>query len=331
MPQIQENIPLRPKTTLKIGGSARYYAELSSKEDVEETYAFAKEKNLPLIVLGAGSNTIFADGIIEALVVKIVADDVECHGECHPERSQNGAERSFGGDEGRTMTRVYAEAGKYLAPLINELAEQNLDLSALTGIPGTVGGAIFGNAGQGFGGTWTDTFIESVEVFEWKENRGKWKVYSKDECEFGYRASMFKKLSSTCAEHSRSIHSPLSSPLIWSCTMNIPSKPKEEVQVEVDRLLKRRIETQPHRKTAGSCFLSLSKEAPAWKLIEGAGLRGHQIGGIKVSEKHSNFLMNEGDASFEDAKNLVEHIKSKVSQDMKVEMRFVEEDGSLAF
>jgi len=134
---------------------------------------------------------------------------------------------------------------------------------------------------------------------------------------------LFKKLST--------IHYPLSSSLIWSCEMNIPSLPKEQVQAEIDRLLKRRIETQPHRKTAGSCFLSLSKEAPAWKLIDEAGLRGHQIGDIKVSEKHANFLMNEGDTSFEDAKNLVEHIKSKISQELKVEMRFVEEDGSIAF
>lgn len=296
---IQENIPLRPKTTLKIGGSARYYAELNSKEDVEEAYAFAKEKNFPIVILGAGSNTIFADGTIEALVVKIVSDDAKIEDE-----------------------HLQVHAGKYLAPLINELAEQNLDLSPLTGIPGTIGGAIFGNAGQGFGGIWTDSFIESVEVFEWIEESGKWKVYSKDECEFGYRTSTFKKLSS--------IHFPLSSPLIWSCELNIPSRPKEEVQAEIDRLLKRRIETQPHRKTAGSCFLSLSKETPAWKLIDEAGLRGYQIEGIKVSEKHANFLMNEGDASFEDAKNLVEHIKSNVAQDMKVEMRFVEEDGSVA-
>ena len=80
MLDIQENIPLRPKTTLKIGGNARWYAELKTKEDCEEATIFAKEKNCPLIVLGGGSNTIFADGTIEALVVRIKSDGVHvCH------------------------------------------------------------------------------------------------------------------------------------------------------------------------------------------------------------------------------------------------------------
>src|SRR3989344_5715467 len=121
----------RISTTMKIGGSARYYAELKTKSDVEEAYKFAKEKNVPLILLGAGSNTIFADGTVEALIAKVAAEAVTIEN-----------------------TTITVEAGKYLAVLINELAEKDLDLSPLTGIPGTIGGAIFGNAGQGFGGMW---------------------------------------------------------------------------------------------------------------------------------------------------------------------------------
>jgi UDP-N-acetylmuramate dehydrogenase len=289
MLQIQENVPLRPKTTLKIGGEARYYAELSSKEDVEEAVKFAQEKNIPLILLGGGSNTIFADGTIEALVIKIKSDAVHVDG-----------------------NSVTVEGGKFLATLINELAEQDLDLSSLTGIPGSIGGALYGNSGQGFGGTWIDTFVESVEVFVVDE----WKTLTKDECGFGYRTSAFKKMNT---------------PLIWSCTLNVPSKSKEEIKSEIDRLLQKRIDTQPHVKTAGSCFLSLNKETPAWKLIDAQGLRGTNVGGIEVSEKHANFLINKGDATFEDAKKMVEKIRNDVPEEMTVEMRFVEEDGGLSF
>ena len=299
--EIQENIPLKPKTTLKIGGNARYFAELKSKEDCKEAHDFAKDKNIPLVVLGAGSNTVFADGVIEALVVKITADDTETDG-----------------------NKVIVSSGKYLAVLINELAEKGLDLSPLTGIPGTIGGAIFGNAGQGYGGTWINSFVESVVTYEWTEYRarpddpigqGRWITLSKDDCGFGYRTSAFKK----------------NKTLIWSVTLNVPSKPSEEIQIAIDRILKKRIETQPHKYTSGSCFLSKDRETPAWKLIDSAGLRGKQIGGIKVSDKHANFLINEGDANYVDAKEMVDTIKNTVSEEMSVEMRFIEKDGNTAY
>ena len=203
-------------------------------------------------------------------------------------------------------------AGKNLANLINELAEENLDLSPLTGIPGSIGGAVFGNAGQGFGGVWIGNFIEEVEAFV----DNAWKTFTKDDLAFGYRTSAFKTMNT---------------PLIWSVTLNVPRGEKKEMQEEIEKLLQKRIETQPHNKTAGSCFLSVSEDMPAWKLINAAGLRGKKIGGIAISEKHANFLINEGEATFEDTKKLVEDIRSHIDQPMTVEMRLVEEDGSTSF
>jgi len=282
---MQEYISLRSKTTMKIGGTARYYAELKTKEDVEETYKFSREKNLPLVILGAGSNTIFADNNIDACVIKTVADAVTID-----------------------ANRVTVQTGKYLAVLINELAEQGLDLSPLTGIPGTIGGAIFGNAGQGFGGTWIDAFVESVEVFD-----GAWKTFSKNDCAFAYRTSAFKGMHS---------------PFIWECVLKVPRHTKEEIQAEVERLLKKRIETQPHVKTAGSCFLSVSKESPAWKLIDAVGLRGLKIGDVEISAKHANFLINTGHASYEDVKKIIRHIQEHVPEPLHVEMRLIQTDGT---
>lgn len=288
--ELQENVSLKGKTTMRIGGSARYYAEITAKEDVEQAAAFAREKNIPLIVLGGGSNTIFADGTIDALVVRIA-----------------GTKTTINGD------LVTVESGKNLPSLINELAKEGLDLSPLTGILGTVGGAVFGNAGQGPKGIWIDTFVESVTYFD----AGAWKTASKEECEFRYRESWFKD----------QWPKPL---IIWKTVLRVPKKPSAEIQAEVERLLKRRIETQPHVKTAGSCFKAVG-ETPAWQLIDAVGLRGTREGGVVISEKHANFLINEKDGTFSDAVKIVEKTKAAVKEPLHVEMRFIQTDGTLRY
>jgi UDP-N-acetylmuramate dehydrogenase len=302
--QFQEHVAIGSKTTMRIGGTARYYAELMTKQDVEEAVAFAREKNIPLIPLGGGSNTIFADTEVNALVVRIKADAVRI-------------------DVPSTDTEriVHVESGKILASLIVELAKQNMDLSALTGIPGTIGGAIFGNAGQGPKGVWMDTYVESVEVF--MDNR--WQMLTKDACNFRYRESKFKDMSDEWSAVSGQ-HLP---PILWSTALRVPSRPGPEIQATIESLLKKRIETQPHLKTAGSCFKALPDGTPAWKLIDAAGLRGKQVGGIQISEKHANFLLNVEKGSFTDAIAITELIKKTVPQIAGIEMRFYGEDGKL--
>ncbi|MCA9370381.1 MAG: FAD-binding protein [Candidatus Peregrinibacteria bacterium] len=289
--KIQENVSLKGKTTMRIGGSAKYYAELSSKEDVERAVEFAQQKNVPLIPLGGGSNTIFANGEINALVVRITASDVRI----------------------TNHESLTVEAGKNLPMLINELAKQGLDLSPLTGILGTVGGAVFGNAGQGPNGIWIDSYIESVEVFTDSE----WKVYNNDECDFSYRESVFKNLQKA-------------PPIIWSVTLAIPKRDPTEIEAEIKRLLQQRIETQPHVKTAGSCFKAAGG-TPAWQLIDNAGLRETAHGGVHISEKHANFLINDGEGTFDDAVQVVKTIEDGIPEGLEVEMRFIKEDGTLQF
>lgn len=285
---LRELVPLRPKTTMRIGGNARLYAEIRTQDDAEEAVKIAAEKKLPLLPLGSGSNTVFAD-TVEAFVVQVKHDAVSV--------------------DGATVT---VGAGKNLAMLINELAKQGLDLSALTGIPGTVGGAVFGNAGQGPKGVWLDTYIVSVTAFI----DGRWEKIPKADCGFRYRESMFK-------DHP----SPL---LIWEAELALPSGDPDAVKAAIDTLLKKRIETQPHLKTAGSCFKAVGG-TPAWQLIDAAGLRGHRVGGVEISPKHANFLMNVGEATYADAVKIVEDVKAKIPQGLEVEMRFIEPDGTLRF
>ncbi len=298
---IQEHVPVGPKTTMRIGGKARWYAEIITKEDVEEAVTFAKQKNLPLIVLGGGSNTIFADDVIEAMVVRMKVEEMRIEG-----------------------NRVTVKAGKILGSFLNELAAQNLDLSALTGIPGTVGGAIFGNAGQGPKGIWIDSFVESVTAFV----DGEWKTFSKDDCHFRYRESVFKDFLK--APHPNPLPEGEGiAPIIWEIVLKIPSRPAADVKAEIERLIKKRIETQPHIKTAGSCFKALPDGTPAWQLIEKAGLRGKKIGGIQISEKHANFLLNVEKGTFTDALAITKLIRENVPQIAGIEMRFYGEDGRI--
>lgn len=286
---IREKLELRPKTTMRIGGTARAFADLVTKEDVISAVAWADEKKLPLLPLGSGSNTIFENGDIGALVVQLKHAVVGVDG-----------------------NRVTVGAGKNLPMLINELGAQGLDLSALTGIPGTVGGALFGNAGQGPKGIWIDSFVRSVTVY----TGGEWKSFTKSECHFRYRESAFK-------DHT----GPL---VIWEAVLQIPSDEPATIKANIESLLWRRIETQPHVKTAGSCFKAVG-ETPAWQLIDAAGLRGFRVGGVEISPKHANFLTNVGEATFSDAAEVVNAVKKAIPQGLEVEMRFVQADGTLLF
>lgn len=283
--ELKERFVLRPKTTMRIGGEARYFAELLTKQDAGEAWRFSVDNKLKLIPLGSGSNTIFANNIAALVVqVKYAKTDI-------------------------SEDTVTVGAGKNLAMLISELAVLGLDLSALTGIPGTVGGAIFGNAGQGPKGIWIDTFIESVTVFD-----GAWKTLTKDECNFRYRESAFKDS--------------LQSVIIWETVLKVPRGDPTIIKANIQTLLQKRIETQPHVRTAGSCFKAVG-DTPAWKLIDAVGLRGLKIGDIEVSTKHANFLISGENPTFSDAMEVISKVKKAVPEGLEVEMRCYGEDGGL--
>ncbi len=283
---IQELIPLGPKTTMKIGGKARWFAELKTKEDVEDAWKFSREKNVPLLVLGGGANTVFADGTIEALVVKVISDNIAIKG-----------------------NDVTAAAGCILATLLNRCAEANLDLSALTGIPGTLGGALMGNAGQGPQGVWLDSFVVSVTALV----NGQWQTFAREECNFRYRESGFKTMPDV---------------ILWEARLSLPSRPTAEVKEAINLALKKRLEIQPYRFTAGSCFKAVDG-TPAWKLIDKAGLRGFHVGGVQISDRHANFLINTGTGTFVDLLQLIAATREKVPQLQGIEMRLVGENGKV--
>jgi UDP-N-acetylmuramate dehydrogenase len=286
-----EHVPLGPKTTMRIGGTARYFAKATTREDVEEAHRFAIKHEIPLIVLGAGSNTIFADGIINAFILQICNQRNEIQGD-----------------------HVIVGAGAVLASVIVTLSQQGLDLSALTGIPGTLGGAIFGNAGQGPQGVWIDSFVENVTVFI----NGAWKILSREECGFSYRESAWKREAGSRKREA----------IIWEASLRVPRKNPADITKIIAETMKKRRETQIQARTAGSCFKALPDGTPAWKILDAAGLRGYRVGGISISEKHANFLVNpEGKGTFADAVAVIEHAKKVSGHPLGLEMRLFGEDG----
>jgi UDP-N-acetylmuramate dehydrogenase len=285
---IAEYVSLGPKTTMHIGGKARYFVEVNTRQELEEAWVFAKKEALPFIPLGAGSNTIFFDGVVQAVVAHINASSVAVED-----------------------SRAIAEAGKPLASLVSECADIGLDCSSLAGIPGTVGGAIFGNAGQGPTGTWIDSFVESVDVFE----GGTWNILPKTACRFAYRESAFKKRPA----------------VIWSATLLLPRRDTALIKADIAEAQRKRREAQIASRTAGSCFKAASDGTPAWKFIDAAGLRGMKVGDVQLSEKHANFLVNVNNGTYADAVALVGKIRQAVPVPLGVEMRFFDENGGIYF
>jgi UDP-N-acetylmuramate dehydrogenase len=300
MLKIKEKIPLKEYTTFKIGGPARYFFVAKSKKDLKNAILWAKKKKLLFFILGGGSNVLFSDKGFNGLVIKIQNTRYEIRN-----------------------TKIVAEAGVPLQKLVLETAKKGLSgLENLAGIPGTLGGAIWGNAGA-FGREIRD-LVEEVKVLEVKGSRLKVKRLKNKECEFGYRESVFKRKKNW---------------IILEATLKLKKGKRKEIEEKIKEILRLRKEKQPLEfPSAGSVFKNVPVEKvpkeirekfkeeikdgflPAGVLIEAAGLKGFQIEGAKISEKHANFILNVGEAKASDVKELMEKIKKEVKKKFKVQL-----------
>jgi len=299
--QIKEGVPLKGYTAFKIGGPARYFFVAKSKEDLKNVILWAKKKKLPFFILGAGSNVLFSDKGFNGLVIKLQNTQYEIRN-----------------------TTVIAGAGVPLQKLVLEAAKKGLSgLENLAGIPGTLGGAIWGNAGA-FGREIGD-LVEEVKVLDVGGLKLEVKKLKKEDCKFGYRNSIFKRRKNW---------------IILEATLKLEKGNKKEIEEKIKEILKLRKEKQPlELPCAGSVFKNVPikkvpkkiqkkfKEKikngflPAGVLIEAAGLKGFQIGGAKISEKHANFIVNTGEAKAKDVLKLIELIKKRVKKKFKIELK----------
>lgn len=292
--KIERNKDLANFSTFKIGGPAKYFVKVKNEKEVIDALKWAKKKQLPFFILGGGSNLLFSDNGFEGLVIKM--------------------ENNFCKIEKRKIT---AGAGCPLQKLVQETIKRGLaGLEWAIGIPGTLGGAIYGNAGA-FGGEMKD-IVKKVKILEVKNSEIKTRYLKNKDCHFGYRESIFKKNKNW---------------IILEAVLQLKKGKKEELKKKVEEILEIRIKKQPlNYPSAGSVFKNvplkdIPKEIqerfkekikngflPAGVLIEEAGLKGKKIGGAKVSEKHANFIVNFDKAKARDVFSLILLIKERVKK-----------------
>jgi UDP-N-acetylmuramate dehydrogenase len=299
LPGVKENILLKNYTTFKIGGLAKYFLVAKSKEKIIKTISTAKKLNLPFFILGGGSDTLVSDRGFKGLVIKVESRMLKVEG-----------------------SSIYAETGVSLSESVSTALENNLSgLEWAAGIPGTIGGAIYGNAGA-FGKSIGDS-VRKVEVYDLKDN--KIKIFKKRNCKFGYRNSIFKRKKNL---------------IVLSVTIQLKKGNKKEIEKKIKEHLEYRKKTQPlNFPSIGSIFKnpspsqvfkkfgrasgfsagelgeedkSSSLSFAAARMIEKCGLKGKTIGKAKISEKHGNFIVNLGGAKTKDVKKLIKLVKQKV-------------------
>ncbi len=297
--QIRENVELAPLTTFTIGGPAAHFVEVESIEDIKEAYAVARGKNLPVVVLGGGSNVVVPDEGLNAVVIKIATRGVMRQG-----------------------TTLVVQAGEVLLDVVRYAAGQGLGgLENLAGIPGTVGGAVRGNAGA-FGTEVKDVLVSAV-VFDVES--GKTKTFDVVECAFAYRTSYFKT------------HPWL---IVLEATFAlVPTEPMEADKKIMHTLAERHKRHIQDIKSAGSFFKNPvvsgelqrefseekgaeSKEGrvPAGWLMDKAGVRGLRVGDAVASEYHTNYFLNAGAATASEVKELAAKARAAVKETFGVEL-----------
>jgi len=279
LPEIKQDILLKDYTTFKIGGRAKYFYKAKTKEELIKAVKTAKKLRLPFFILGGGSNLLVADKGYQGLVIKILNTNYLILG-----------------------TKISAEVAVPLSLLAIKSVESNLTgLEWGAGIPGTLGGAIRGNAGA-FGES-IGNIVKQVEVFN--SEKEKIENYSQKDSSFAYRESVFKKRPEL---------------VILSAELELKIGNKEEIQKKMKEYLDYRKDKQPLEfPSAGSIFKNPS-DVSAGQLIDQCGLKGKRIGNVEISKKHANFIINLGDGKAEDVLKLIELMKKQVKDKFNIQL-----------
>jgi len=279
MGRLRENVLLSEYSTFRIGGIARYLIEVDNAEDLKKVIQKALELNLQFIVIGGGSNILFSSKGYNGLVIVF--------------KSNN----TFSIND----NLIEVDASVSLNYLINKLNNYT-GLEWAVGIPGTVAGAINGNAGA-FGGEMSE-LIKQVKVLEIKDNQIIEKDFSKEDCKFSYRNSIFKNNPNL---------------IIASAILELKKDSEENVKQKIKSNLSKRISKQPKGFSIGSIFKN-GEDFSAGELIEKAGLKGLQIGDAKISDEHANFIINLGKATSDDVLELIKIIKKEVKEKFSIDL-----------
>lgn len=319
---VQENVPLAPYTTFKLGGPARYFFVAKNNEEIKQAAEAALALNLPIFILGGGSNILVSDHGFNGLVVKM----------------ENNKAEVINGDT------IRAEAGAKLNKVAALALRHGLTgFEWAAGIPGTIGGAVRGNAGA-FGKSTGDDLI-GVQALKITAGRAGLVTLAKKQCEFNYRESIFKQTDNL---------------IILSADFKLKAGNKEDIKNLAGKQTLYRRTSHPHYPSAGCSFKNIiiteeikrklkeidpevenkikgdpshpsnehginkggaSKIGAGW-FIDQAGLKGYKIGGAQVSGEHANFVVKVDDtARAEHVIMLISYVKQQVRDKFGIQLQ----------
>jgi len=287
--KVKENVSLAPYTSARIGGPADVLITVESADELARTIKLLQQQEIEYILLGGGSNVLVSDRGVRGVVVLNRAKGVRFHGGDQPS--------------------VTAESGVIFSNLANRCAVKGLSgLEWAATVPGTIGGAVYGNAGA-FGGDMAGNLVWAELLTE--DGRKK---FTAEQMAYGYRTSILKlgELDGIvlCAE------------------LRLENSTREAVSTTVEQFGAHRKATQPPGASMGSMFKNPDGDY-AGKLIEAAGLKGTRIGNAEISPVHGNFFLNHGATRAEDIRALIElvikTVKEKQGMDLELEVELVGE------
>jgi len=284
---VKEREPLATRTSFGIGGPADFFVELGRAETIEKVLSGCVERGIPHLLLGAGTNLLIADAGIEGLVIRVENRDHSIDG-----------------------TRVRAGAGLKMMRLARIVADANLrGFEFAIGVPGTVGGAVYQNAGC-WGKEMREVLVEACG-FVPGHGRATWTPL---QLKLGYRTSALRE-------------GALEGALVIDATIQLERGDGEEARRLMAKLTRERGETQPIKtKNCGSVFKNPPGDS-AGRLVQAAGLKGVREGRAVVSELHGNFIVNEGGAKAADVAKLIERVRAEVknrfNKELEPEVEFV--------
>jgi UDP-N-acetylmuramate dehydrogenase len=278
--RLQENVLLAPFTSARIGGPADALVTVKSADELAEAIALLRELELPYLILGGGSNLLVSDRGVRGVVVHNRA-------------------RAVRFDEGEPPS-VWAESGAVLSNLAQRAAAKGLSgLEWAATVPGTVGGAVYGNAGA-FGGEMANDLL-------WAEvltgtGRERW---SAGDMGYAYRSSRLKR------SQARAV--------ILAARLRLGRSTPSRVKAQVALFSEKRKGSQPPGASMGSMFKNPEGDY-AGRLIEAAGLKGARIGNAEISQVHANFFVNHGETRAADVAALIELARQRVAEQFGVNL-----------
>ena len=269
------NEDMKKHTTFKIGGPAECFIKIKTKEELKEILNIAKENKIPVTILGNGSNILVLDGGIKGITLTIQIEYIDI--------KQTGEKYKINVGGGYKLSKLAQICLK------NEIS----GFEELSGIPGTIGGAVSMNAGAH--GKEMKDIVEKIKCVDINGNE---KEFLNEEANFEYRKSIFKG----------------NSYIVTEVVLNLEKGKHDEIKAKMDEYAQYRKTKQPiEYPSAGSTF-KRGKDYITAKLIDDAGLKGYSIGDAVVSTKHSGFVINKGNASAKDVLDLVKYIKDTIEE-----------------